>query len=419
MPGYRKHSILNQKMRIKIFILTIGLFPVLLFSQAGFKAGYIINTRHQKSECLIANYGVENSSMKYVYKLSKKDSLKNIYITNVEGFGVNNSKKFIRTKLMLEISDDRITRLSDTIRGLRWVEKYVFLQVLVEGKFASLYNYFEEGINHFYYSSLNTSIEPLIYKKYYLAVSPHHPTSIIINNTYKEQLDKNLICADGTISIKNLSYNKKKLIEYFKTYYQCNWTDYQVYDKINKSKFKLKIAFIMNQSSFRIDDGQINFYQFPAKINYSMGLEAEYLIPFNQYKWSLFTEVNYQYYKSNFSEPNLNSISTINYQYIEIPLGINYYMLLNDNHRLFIRTAIVPNFIVGDSYMSFYNPENCYELTSSLNVFVGGGYCYKRLGIEFRYYSVRNITQNLYLRGSEFSQISLRLKYSFVQSKQK
>ncbi len=406
-------------MRIKTFILLIGLFPFLLFSQVGFKAGYIINTNHQRIECLIANYGVDNSSMKYVYKLFKKDSLKKINIKNVEGFGIDNSRKFTRAKVMLEISDDRITQLSDTIRGLRWIEKYVFLQVLIEGKFASLYSYFEEGNSHFYYSSLNTSIEPLIYKKYYLAVAPHYPTSMIINNTYKKQLKKNLICADGDISIKNLSYNKKKLIEYFKAYYKCNWTDYQAYDKINKSKFKLKIAFIINQSSFRINDGQIDFYQFPAKINYSMGLEAEYLIPFNRYKWSLFAEANYQYYKSNFSEPNLNSECTINYQFIEIPLGLNYYIILNENHRLFIRTAIVPNFIVGDSYMSFYNPENRYELTSSLNVFVGGGYCYRRLGIEFRYYSVRNITQNLYLRGSEFSQISLRLKYSFAQSKQK
>ncbi len=401
---------------LRIFLIFI-LLPFVLSAQSGFKTGYIIDTSHQKIECLIANYGIENSSMKYVYKLFKKDSLKKIDITNVEGFGISDTKKIIRAKVMLEVSDDRITQLSDTIRGLRWNEKYVFLEVLVEGKFASLYFYFEEGVNYFYYSTLNTPIKPLVYKKYYLSVTPYHPTSIIINNTYKKQLKKNLICADGDIKIKNLSYNKKKLVEFFKAFYQCNWTDYQAYEKINKSKFKLKIAFIMNRSSFRVNDGQIEFYQFPVKISYSMGLEAEYLIPFNRYKWGIFTEVNYHYYKSDFSEPKLNSVTTINYQLIEIPIGVNYYIMLNENHRLFIRTAIVPNFIVGDSYISFYNPENRHELTSALNVFIGGGYCYKRLSIGFRYYSIRNITQNLYLRGSEFSQISIRLKYTFAQSK--
>ncbi len=410
-----------SKKIISIIIITLVFFliPAAISAQGGFKSGYIINSSHQKINCLIANYGTENSSMKYVYKLSRKDSLRKVDISNTEEFGINDTKKFIRAKVILEVSDDRITQLSDTAKGLKWIEKYVFLQILVEGKFATLYYYFDEGIDRFFYSTMNTPIEPLIFKKYYLTVTPYHPTTIVLNNAYIRQLEDNLICPETMNPVKNLSYNKKKLIEYFKNYYLCNWTDYKVYGKVNKGKFKLKGGFIFDRSSFFINDGLLEYYDFPVNPGYTGGLEFEYSIPFNRYKWSLFAEVNYHYYKSTISEPALNSETSINYQFIEIPIGISYYFILNKNHKIFIRPGISPNFNINGSYISFYNPENKEEPTPEMNAFIGGGYGFKRLSLEFRYYSSKNITQNLYQRGSEFSQMSLLLKYTLFQSKNK
>lgn len=397
-------------------VLIFILIPSALSAQGGFQKGYIINTSHQKVECLIANYGSENSSMNYVYKFSKKDSLRKIDITNTEEFGINKTKKFIRYKVLLEVSPERITQISDTAKGLQWVEKYVFLQVLVEGEFATLYYYFDEGIDRFFYSTLNTPVEPLIYKKYYLAVTPYHPTSILLNNTYIKQLKENLICPDNIDLTKHLAYNKKKLIGFFKSYYECNWADYHVYEKLNKSKFRMKAAFILDRSSFFIHDGQLEYYDFPVKTAYSGGLAFEYLIPFNRYKWSLFAEVNYHYYRSTIFEPALDSETSIHYQFIEVPFGISYYFILNKNHKLFIKPGVSPNFNTGDAYISFYRQDNKDVLIPEMNAFIGGGYNYKRLSLEFRYYSKKNITQDLYQRGSEFSQISFLFKYTLFQT---
>ena len=90
-------------------------------------------------------------------------------------------------------------------------------------------------------------------------------------------------------------------------------------------------------------------------------------------------------------------------------------MNINPNHRLFIRVAFVPHFILGSSYIAFHSDKH-WNFSSASRMLFGVGYNYRRLSMEFRYYSPQNITQNIYKRGSELSQISLRVSYAILQT---
>ena len=178
----------------------------------------------------------------------------------------------------------------------------------------------------------------------------------------------------------------------------------------------------MNRISLQAQDVSISSkILFPAEYSPGFGAEIEYILPYNNYKWSFFAESNlYTYYTSN-SENSFNSQtsgSEIDYKTIEFPLGVNLYMNLNGNNRLFIRGAYVLNSIFDQSYVTFKS-NYPYKLSMAPRMYLGAGYNYRRMGLELRFYSKHNITQNLYKRNSQLSQISFRLSYVLFQSGKK
>jgi hypothetical protein len=91
-------------------------------------------------------------------------------------------------------------------------------------------------------------------------------------------------------------------------------------------------------------------------------------------------------------------------------------MNLGGEHRLFIRTAFVPHFILKDSYIAFSDVYHS-DFTTSSRFLFGGGYNYKRLGLEFRYYTDQDITMNLYRRNSKLEQMSFRIFYDLIKTR--
>ena len=147
-------------------------------------------------------------------------------------------------------------------------------------------------------------------------------------------------------------------------------------------------------------------------------MEAEYIVPFNNYVWGVFTEANYLSYETDqivFDDkvdPALSDEYRIDYKSIEIPVGLSYNINLNKNQRIFFKAAYVPHFILGSSYIAF-SASHKEKFSTSSRLLMGVGYNFQNLGIEFRYYTPLNITQNIYKRGSNFTQLSIRVSYSF------
>ena len=405
-----------------------NIFSLIFFSgiwllstaQMKFVDGYIVTNNHKKTNCLIRNSGNAESLMNYEYKLKDNKQIQKIELVKIEEFGIENELKCIRALIKIDVSPDRINQLKDTVKSPDWEEGHAYLKILVAGKLASLYSYFDEGKTLFFYSSGNSAIEPLYYKESRLEITPGIAEQIVTNNTYQNQLMQNMACGEPN-KVRNISYTKKSLVQYFINYHNCRAADFVVpkSGQINKGSFRLKLGTSLNQIKMKAQD-----YSDASKIAFSpekslgIGAEAEYLLPFNNYKLSFFAETNYYSYETKYSDNVFNSSHEgyiIDYKTIEFPFGITYYLNINQNQKLFLRGAFVPNFIMASSYIAFH-ADSHYSFASASRLLLGIGYNYRRINAEIRYYSNQNITQNIYKRGSELSQISLRISYTLFQT---
>ena len=175
----------------------------------------------------------------------------------------------------------------------------------------------------------------------------------------------------------------------------------------------------MNFTDFGVNDGTASarYIDFTNKTTHSFGLEIEYLIPFNQYQLSLFMESNYQYFSGTHINNDNNKVTTVDYKAIEMPIGLNYYVVFNSNSRLFFRAAVIPNIVLDDSYITFSTHKE--KLDSPVNAYIGIGFNYKRLSIDYRYYTTQNLTVTMpeTANDSDFDHMSIRLSFTFAKSK--
>lgn len=403
-----------------IFLVFFSGLCLISAAQLKFIEGYIITNNHKKTDCLIRNSGNAESSMNFEYKLKDDNKIGKIELSKIEEFGVENEMKFVRALIKIDVSPNRITRLKDTVNSPEWEEGHAYLKILVEGKLASLYSYFDEGKTLFFYNIGNSAIEPLFYQEFHLEITPGIVEQTLLNNTYLEQLKQYLPC-DNPDEVSTVSYTKKDLVKYFINYHICKSSDYIVpkSTQLDKDSFRFKFETNINRIKLVAQDYvDASKVTFSSENSFGFGVEAEYLLPFNNYKWSLFAESNFYSYHTVYSDNLFNSLHDgyiVDYNTIELPLGINYYLNLNPNNRLFLRGAFVPHFILGSSYIAFHSDTH-YNFSPASRMLFGVGYNYRRLSMEFRYYSTQNITQNIYKRGSDLSQISFRVSYTLFRT---
>lgn len=407
-------------MKIKQLTLTflIAVTVLYAFGQKNFNRGYIVDNANVKTDCWIQNVGNAESSSGYVYRLNEKSEITAVLLAKIKEFGTKKDFKCIRALIAVDISNGNISRPEDAGKGPEWDEGHAYLKVLVEGELATLYSYFTEGKKLFYYSVGDSTIQPLQHKEYNLEVA-YGVVEKIYDNSYREQLMENVACGD-TKKLETLAYTKKSLIKYFEDFHKCKDADIYTYElsQHQKGKFALKAGVSFNRMDMSAKDlkaGSSIFFTKESSIGY--GIEAEYVFAFNNYKWSVFTESNYYNYYSDYSTNSYNSNHdgfVVDYSTIEIPIGVCHYMYLNPENRFFVKVAYVPHIILDGSNIKF-NSEATYELAAAPRTFAGIGYSYKRLNCEARFYSKQNITQNLYQRGSDYSQFSVRLSYTLLK----
>lgn len=403
-----------------IFIFFSGI-ALVSTAQMKFTEGYIVTNNLQRIDCLIRQVGKAESTMNFYYRLKEDKRIEKIELSEIAEFGIGNKLKCIRELIAIDVSPDRITHLKDTLQ--KWEEGHAYLNVLVEGELATLYSYYDHGRPLYFYSIRNSRTEPLVYKRYQLEVSTSIVQKIFYDNTYQAQLQQYLVCDDTYESGKHIPYTKKALVNYFIDYHICKEADYTVFKsaEVNKGSFRLKLGISSNRIKMSVKDysDALPNATFSEENNLGLGVEAEYLFPFNNYKWSLFVESNFYYYNSDYVTnypASTHGGYVVNYMTIEVPSGITHYLNVNQDQRLFLRGAFVPHLILADSYIDLYTSDFQETLSSSSRYMLGAGYNYKRLNLEFRYYTPQNITKHIYNRGSNLSQISLRVSYNLYQS---
>jgi len=405
-------------MKKHLLIILISIFSFNCYAQIDFEKGYFINNNDEKVSCLIKNIDWKNNPTEFKYKLSENSEVKIVTIKTAKEFGILNTSKYKRFEVKIDRSSENLNDLSDTKDPI-FKEEQLYLKILIEGK-ATLFSYEDKSLKRYFFSVDDSNIEQLIYKFY-----KYERKKIGKNHKYKQQLWSNLKCqALSMRNFKNLNYKKKDLNNLFVIYNDCQnseFTNYQV-NKKRKNALQLSIRPGFEISSFSIknsltDAKDVNF---DKGLGFRIGIEAEYTLPFNKNKWSVFIEPSYQYYNSEKEITYLRTSTTTrkinvkaDYKSIELPIGIRHNFFINKNSKLFVNGAYVLDFDLASSIYSERKDLFDYDINSTPNFILGLGYKFKnKYSFEIRNNFKRDITSKYTFMNSNYNKISFIFGYN-------
>ncbi len=404
-------------MKLKLLVITILLSGLNVFSQTNFVTGYIIKTNGTKVDCLIKNEDWKGSPETFDYKLEENGEIKTGTLKNVIEFGAPQSFKYVKATVAIDQSSDNVNDLTD-VRNPIMVEETLFLKTLIEGK-ASLYYTERENTSRYFYKVDDGKIEQLIYKRYMSTV-----TKMGKNERYKQQLSTDLNCSKlNENNFEDLQYKKNSLANLITKYNNCENSEAFVFNKnTQKAKFNLSIRPGVTFSSLSIRKDNKDKIDFDNKTGFRIGLEAEYILPFNNGKWSVFIEPTYHNYKAekeftyvDFNTFQKTTLITAEYNSIELPIGGRHYMFLNKGAAFFVDAAVLIDVAMLDSKIDSSN-EGAYDLEVNADVGIafGAGFRFKnKYSIEAIYHTSRNIL-NYDTVSSAYDSFALIAGYNFL-----
>jgi hypothetical protein len=364
---------------LSIIFFFISIVSLNSNAQIKFENGYFITKQGEKVNCLIKDKDWSYNPTRFNYKLNDSSEIKIADTSTVAEFGIENFFKYKRFTVNIDRSSEILAYMTDYYEP-RFNKEQLFLKVLIEGK-ATLYEYESANLTRFFFSNDSLSNpEQLVYKTYYTS---NNTTGE--NDTYKQQLLKNLKSLQ--VSEKDIEYSHYTKNDLLKIFNKNNGDQLSniVYaqKKIKRDIFDISIRPGVDFSTLNLRNQDLGGINIGSQTNFRLGLEGEYIFPFNRNKWSVIFEPSFhQYNKTVLFD---NSIASMAYKGIEFPVGIRYYIFVNDRSKFFINAALGysvylnSNTQVGDDSLVINGKSN-------FNVICGLGYKYNnRLSIEARY----------------------------------
>ncbi|SEA21801.1 porin family protein [Bizionia paragorgiae] len=388
------------------------------YSQVLFKPGYYVDRNNKKTTCLIKNTNWRNNPTEFEYKLSENEEPKIGKVALINEFGVNNTSKYVKGIVNIDRSRGTTSDLSETKEPV-FNEEELFLKVLVEGKF-NLYEYVDGSIRRYFYSEDGDNIEQLIFKNY-----KTKDNLLAQNNKFRQQLWINLKCPSFTMKdVERLDYTKNDLVRFFNKYSACHNTEpIKFTPKQKKDLFNLTLRPRLNNSSLSVINTSTNgkTTNFDSKLGFGFGLEAEFILPYNNNKWAIVVESTYQNFKSEKTiENNFISggqqITEVDYSSIEIPISLRHYFHLNNNEKIFVNASYVFD-ISSKSSIELKRADNSsyssLDVNSKKNLAIGVGYKLDdKYGIEMRYQTNREILNNYNFWNADYKTFSIIFGYT-------
>lgn len=312
------------------------------FAQIRFEPGYFIDNSGTRQEVLIRNVEWKNNPTAFDYKVAENTEKQQRTIGNTTEFGVGGIT-YKRYEVKIDRSSSITDRMSDS-PVIDWKTETLFLKRLVDGRLA-LYQYEDSNlVKYFYSEGTHTTATQLIFREY------KNDGIININNNFRQQLyslmkDK---YADNQ-KFKRLKYKRQELTNLFEDYNGVT-TENNRAGSGRSGALHLYGAAGATFSSMSVEAAPIDYqHDFENKTGFRVGLQLEYVFPFNRNKWALLLDPNYQ----NYSSENTHGTSTwkVEYQRIEVPVIVRHYFYLNDKSKIFVNGAYALNFTIGDSYI--------------------------------------------------------------------
>lgn len=422
---------------MKYLFITILLYVCgLLSAQTNFEKGYYINLNGIKTEGYIKNTDWKNSPNSIDFKSNLEENSIEINASQISEFEIENKLKFKRFNVDIEKSSVKSGQLTNNSKTPHFKSEDVLLKVIIEGK-ASLYHFYENGIEKFFYSTDKINIEQLVFLAYLADEEDYNAnkkegldniipnSTILYNRIYRKQLNLNVNCNNSRDDISKLEYSKSTLSNFFEKYNECENASFKKFENGNKPIFKLKASLINNFHSANLTKyGSADYSaNFGSLYGIGFGFEAELILPFNNNKWSIIIEPSYNSYKKSkklyakFS-PSLDEQEVeLKYNYIQIPIGLRHYFYLNNNFSIFINglyNVKINNGTNGVKY-SFSTSANMDVFSNLNNLAFGIGFNYKKYSIESRLFSNTQILEKANQENkADYKNFSLNLRYQFL-----
>ncbi|AWV97180.1 hypothetical protein [Arcticibacterium luteifluviistationis] len=378
------------------------------YSQIAFEKGYFIDNDGIKTECYIKNSEWKYTPNEFKYQISLDSKVNTLKVDDIEEVRFESGLTYKKFTTEIDRSSDEPKNFS-LQKQADFKTETLLLQVLIDGP-NTLYQYSDENFERFFFRSKIGVVSQLVYKRYRKRNEKkwEYDYEIGENNRYKQQLTNDFLCENlDKYILDKLKYTKESLVNYFVKNSQCleqDFTNYAKKSHLTKVNFKLRPGLIRNSTSI------YNSYSFEEKYPkknsqaYRIGIEAEFLLPFNKNKWAIIAEPTFHYFKSD-----TESLG-ISYKSIEIPLGFRYYIFLKENSKLFFNANYVLDF-EKNSVLKIKTGRNI-DISSMPNYALGAGYSFlKKYSLEVRYGFKRDILTEYIYWASEYKTLSIILGY--------
>lgn len=399
----------------KILLFTLLLLTCFqIQAQIKFEEGYIVKNSNERMHCWIKNLDWRNNPKEIEYKREENGVVETANCTNIKEFGFTEQKvKFISSWIKLDRSSEKQNSLSRSPEPV-FKQEEQFLRVLVQGD-ASLYLFEDENSYKFFYSYNGSEIEPLIFKSYL-----NEDIEIRQNEEYKNQILTTLKCESITRDLlRKLRYRTNDLIDVFEKYNTCKnpsgTTNAFKQEIVRKNAFHLALRVGLNSTSSSFDSNSKNFGEpyvdYGNKMSLRFGAELEYILPLYGNKWSLILEPSYQSFKSEVVQDDFTH--SLDYKSLDIPVGIRYYMHLNDKSAIFINGIFSYNIDLGSKLIyTLYRQPVDVKIDPVYNFGIGAGFRFmERLSFELRYATNRSLVNNETKFDSKYNTTSFILGY--------
>ncbi|MCD0467395.1 PorT family protein [Flavobacterium sp. ENC] len=411
----------------KILLLTLFFYYTISNAQISFEKGYFISNSGKRTECYIKNLDWKDNPTNFKYKTELTDSEPATEsIATVQEFGIDNESTYKRFKIKIDRSSDDLKKISMN-RNPDWREETIFLKVLVAGD-ATLYGYTEGNTNRYFYDTKTIPTEQLIYVKFIQADKNEGAERISENNEYKQQLFRN-VKSEGTTEkeILNLKYKKDDLTEYFSKFNNISPASGEENGKrTTKSQFFIKITPGISIASTSMKNTAAAQFtvDLDKKMIFKIGAEAEYILPYNKNKWSVFVNPTYQKYDDEkdysvytgfISNPQIPYNVKINHSSIQLPIGVRHYMFLNQNSKIFINAAYSLDVSSKTDIVYTNKTDNStvkFDGNPGKNLAFGLGYNFKnKFSAEMRF-NTKNELVNYVYHSAKYSSIDFIFGYT-------
>lgn len=408
-------------MKKKLLLYLLFILSLQAHSQIVFEKGYFVDNNDKKTTCLIKNTDWGNNPTEIQYKLDEQDQPVSISIQQIKEFGIDNQSKYERFTVDVDKSS-QVIRDMGYDKNPEFKKETLLLKVLLEGK-ASLYEYSSSSLTRYFFKTDSLPITQLIFKSYKTSEE-----QIVQNKQYKQQLWMALKC-DNTIiaDVEKLNYRKNSLLKFFAKYNECSKSEYKNFNfDEKKDLFNLSIRPGITSSAISVSNNSVSTSDFNRdfdnKIGYRIGVEAELILPFNKNKWALIFEPTYVGgYKAEKSslDSRTNEVlkGSIEYNAIELPIGLRYYMFLNNQSSVFVNVqAVMDQSINSKAYLEYSSQRNeTLEPKAKGSFTLGAGYKYKqKYSVEFRANFGKNVLVNYKDWNSDYKSFALTFGYSIL-----